>query len=207
VAGNFFGVWAKHPWITEGAVGPSTEYSFLPVLVAAEYSWNLYPDALASGVPMNRAFFEERMAALTALAQQAPPDALPIRLELKDQPVTCAVNKVCSGLRVSVAVHVSDAMRTQLREAAKKGANWQGVPVAELVMRYATGREEVRTVRYGYDVRDLPGDPLPFTFNAVGYETDAEGRTWYVLAWRNPTPQETVTEVELRFVEGAVPAG
>jgi len=96
--------------------------------------------------------------------------------------------------------HVSDDRRAQLREAAKKGANWQGVPVAELVMRYATGREEVQMVRYGYDVRDTT-DPLPFTFNAAGYETDKTGRTWYTLVWTNPTPQETVTEVEIRFVE------
>lgn len=199
VTGNLFGVWAKHPWITEGAVGPFTEYSFLPVLVAAEYSWNLYPDALAPSVPMSREFFEDRRDALTALAAQAPPDALPIRLELSDQPVTCAVDTVCSGLRATVSLHLSEERRTQLREAAKKKENWQGVPVVELVMRYATGREEVRLLRYGYDVRDTM-DPLPYAFNAAGYETDATGRTWYTLAWRNPTPQETVTQVQLRFV-------
>jgi hypothetical protein len=199
VDGNFFGVWAKHPWITEGATGPSTEFSFLQVLVAAEYSWNLYPDTLAGSVPATRDFFEERMDALTALAQQAPPDALPVRLELRDEPVACPVNAPCSGLKATVVLHLSDDRRLQLREAAKKKENWQGVPVAELVIQYANGKEEVRTIRYGYDVGDTT-DALPYTFNAAGYETDPTGRTGYVLAWRNPHPQEPVTQVVLRFV-------
>lgn len=222
VTGNMFGVWDKTPWLTEGAVGVKDEYCYLPIIEAAEYSWNLYPDALASQPPMEDSFFAPRLAALTRTALEAPEaGAQPLSLPGVATDASCRAGalvftpaqkpvaispespvKVSLGRRLQALYLLTAATVPAEKDALYKRLQskdcWKGLPVAELVVRYEDNTEVTRPISYGLDVRDAVKQTLPYTYNAVGYWTDGEGRTWYALQWVNPRPDQPIREVEIR---------
>jgi len=96
--------------------------------------------------------------------------------------------------------------REAMVEALKDPLHWQGVPIAEYVVTYASGTEQTIPVRYGMEVRD-PEDgwcDVPIAYNSLGvYPMDcaAEGLHLYAMQWRNPHPDDEITSVTVRAVE------
>jgi len=207
VRGNFFGCWAKHPWLTEGAPGVGTEFSYLCVLTAAEYSWNLCPDATTLSVPVEGAFFEQRREALTRLGLGGPvgqttavagPGLSARRCDAgrlsftaweapaaptAEAPVSVRLSAPARALYLLVSAEVPPEQSEAFRKRFTVRDTWQGVPVATVRVQLADGTERVWPIRYGTDVRDAVGEELGFAYNAIGYWADEQGRTWYALQW------------------------
>ena len=52
--GNMFGVWSKMPWWSDAPWRSGGSYSYLNFPVAAQFSWNLWPDADPAQPPLSR---------------------------------------------------------------------------------------------------------------------------------------------------------
>ncbi len=59
VIGNMMGMWNKTPWLHEH-ISSKSSYMYSSQLLAAEYSWNFWPNNFDLGVPLDNAFFEAR---------------------------------------------------------------------------------------------------------------------------------------------------
>ncbi len=221
VQGNFFGCWAKHPWITEGAPGVDAAYSYLSLLTAAEYSWNLYPQLEPPGVPLSDAFFAPRLQALTRPGLRRPPGTQtplagpglsekgcdagrpvftpwqePLR-PTPDAPVTLDLGRRADAIYLLLAAEVPAEEKEAFRKRFQEKDTWNGVPVARVTLHFADGSEATREISYGVDVRDAVGTKLPYVYNAIGYWTAPDGRTWYALQWPNPHPAQPVAAITL----------
>lgn len=224
VEGNLFGVWDKHPWLTEGAPGVTVGYSYLSILAGAEYGWNLYPDAMAPHPPLEEAFFAARMGALARPGLSRPvgrlealpgPDGATPEVAAEagrvtfglwpeavaptaDEAPAILVGRRAAALYALVAAEVPEGEREEFRKLFQHKDTWKGLPVGDLVIEYADGTTATRPLLYGFDLRDAVAAELPYAYNAVGYRRDAGGRTWYALQWVNPHPDRDVTAVRVR---------
>ena len=225
--GNFFGIWSKTPWLTEGPANTSTAYSYLSVLIGAEYAWNLYPDALVAGVPLSADFFRARLGALTRLGLSGPPvphgpvlltgdlpEPTPCQAgraafglweqalsPAADQPADVPVGQAASSLLFLVAADVPDDQADEFAKEFHKKESWHGAPIGEFLIRFADGTEIPRPLLYGFEVRDSIDGKLPYAYGAIDYWTDPDGRAWYAVQWSNPTPDKPIEKVI--FTRGA----
>ncbi|MFT5459310.1 MAG: hypothetical protein ACI9K2_005820 [Myxococcota bacterium] len=222
VQGNCFSQWFNHGWLTEGASGDHSHYSYLPTLQAAEYSWNLYPRVMEAAPPADEKFFPSRMAALTRIAyaghklrleslrpselrRRAAVDTGRLRLRLWKTPVVMGpalqdewpVGMPAESVCILATADVAPNDRDGLREEHKEVDAWRGVPIAVLTMHFEDGSEESWEIGHGFDVRDQRDSPLPFTYGAIGYYTNKAGRLWYVLRWVNPRPSVPIEKIVL----------
>lgn len=226
VEGNFFGVWAKHPWMMESAAGVNyaRPYSYLSILTAAEYSWNLYPDPMVRGVGLQEEFFTARPGAVTRLGLAAPVGELqPVSLgapaghmqkgiagrivfDVSADPLLPRVGRDTivqiggkpRALYVLVAADVPDDQAQEFAKLLRDKRSWRGVDIAHLVMRYEDGGQATRPLRFGLDVRDARRGEMPYAYNAVDMWFDPQGRAWYALQLVNPHPNKVLKELALR---------
>ena len=226
VAGNMWGVWSRVPWLTE-SIGDALSYSYLNQLVAAEYAWNVYPDLMADGVPLAPEFFTKRPLAQQRVAAPAAPQsgaevtnvepgAKPLKLAgLTLQPWAVpvregkafAVGKPTSMLYALLAAEMP-ADTKAFTDEFKLKENWQGVPIGQIMLKYADGTEAAQPILYGYHVRAVaPDEPFPQACGALATTVLAVGearRVVYLVPFVNASPDKPL--VEVRFVPGALAA-
>ena len=75
VMGNMMGMWFKVPWLHEHVLSKLSSYMYSSQLLAAEYSWNFWPDNFAAGVPLDAEFFASRPLMQWRLGADPVPDA------------------------------------------------------------------------------------------------------------------------------------
>lgn len=214
VAGNMWGVWAKTPWLTE-ANWDIHEFCYLPQLVAAEYSWNVYPDVMADTTPVLPKFFSDRPLLQQRLATPADPlgskalNAIEpgsqtlkiagLKLQPFAEPLTSkktlAVGRTASSLYLLLAADLPEAERTPFLDEFKKRENWHGVAIGELTLTYADGTTESLPLLYGTHVRAVPlSEPFPQVLEALATAPSGQ-RMAYLVQWVNPHPQTVLTSV------------
>jgi len=219
VAGNMWGIWSKTPWLTESC-WRALSYSYLNQIVASEYSWNVYPDVMADGVPLESEFFVRRPLAQQRLAAVRKPDMGAIcenlapgeqRIQvagLKLQPWAAPtrekkifpVGKPCSVLYALITAELPSAKRKEFEEEFKKKENWQGVPVGQFIFRYEDGSQEAEPILYAYHLRAAePADTFPYAYGALAttlLTAEEQNKKWaYLIAFANPQPQKHVAEI------------
>ncbi|NLO06714.1 MAG: family 20 glycosylhydrolase [candidate division WS1 bacterium] len=231
VVGNMFGCWYKVPWLVEGTSDNLEGNAYGSFLEAAEYSWNHWTDMFDMMPPLTAEFFAERPlvqwrvgsspVAAGELTQIALPAATPVD-GLPDGPVnyghlafdvngaislaggeeaTLAVGEQAEALYFLHATRLLD--REALVEALKVSEHWDGVPIGEYVVTYASGATETIPVRYSMELRD-PEDGwcnAPIVYNSIGVHPmtcEAEGLHLYAMQWRNPRPDDAIASVTLR---------
>lgn len=223
VMGNMWGVWAKTPWLTE-ANWDIREFCYLPQLVAAEYSWDVYPDMMADGTPVLPKFFADRplmqrrlatpsdpLGGKTVTAIQPGPQTLAVaglKLQPFSEPVTAEktlqIGTPVSSLYLLLAADLPDVDRTKFLDEFKKKENWHGVPIGELTWTYADGTTEKQPLLYGTHVRaTTPADPFPQVLEALA-TVPVGPRMAYLVQWVNPHPRTPLTSVT--FTPGTLAA-
>lgn len=223
VEANMWGIWSKTPWLTESC-WRALSYSYLNQLVAAEYSWNAYPDMLADGVPMSESFFAERplvqkrlamtpLPASGATLESVEPGDRPLKLaglELHPwaEPVTAeksfAIGRPVAALYALLAADLPDDQAVAFRDEFKKKEHWQGVPIGQFVIAYEDGTEASQPILYGTHVRAVTADEaFPEAFGAMASVQQAP-RVQYLVQLPNPSPEKPVAQV--RFVPGTLAA-
>jgi hypothetical protein len=73
--GNTFGVWSKAPWWSDAPWRSGGGYSYLNYPIAAENSWNLWPDVKTLQPPLSWAEVRKHEGALCSDAQEPEPAA------------------------------------------------------------------------------------------------------------------------------------
>ena len=227
VAGNMWGVWSKVPWLTESC-WHALSYSYLNQLVAAEHSWNAYSDLMANGVPLAADFLHKRPLAQQRLAQPATvaagaavedvaPGDQPLKLAgmaLRPwaQPVTAeksfTVGKPLAVVYALLAADLPADARKGFLEEFKKKQSWQGVPIGQIVLKYADGTEAALPLLYGTHVRAVAADEdFPQAYGAMATTVLPVGdqqRAVYLTPLTNPNPDKPVAEI--RFMPGTLGA-
>jgi len=225
IAGNMWGIWTKSPWLTESC-WPAIGYAYPNQLVAAEYGWNPYPDMMANGVPLTgewlaqRALAQRRVAMPLAANTGATVDSVePVDTPLKlagmtlrpwakgvDAEKSFAVGRAASVVYALVAAELPAEARKGFLDEFKKAANWQGVPIGQVVLKYADGTEAALPILYGYHVRAVaPEEEFPQAYGAMATTTMGEAKQMaYLVALMNPSPEQAVAEV--RFAPGTLGA-
>lgn len=224
VLGNMWGIWAKTPWLTE-ANWDVQEYCYLRQLVAAEYSWNVYPDLMADGTPCPPEYFPRRPlvqqrlaarpepagdAALTALQPgSATVPAAGLKLPLLAEPLLQAgsleVRRPAAAAYCLVAADgpagaEAEQTRTKFLEAFRLKENWQGVPVGELQFTLTDGSRYRQPLLYGTHLRAVgPQEAQPQVLEALA-TVPVGPRLAYLLQWVNPKPR--VALETMSFVPG-----
>lgn len=214
VIGNMWGVWAKTPWLTE-SLWDIREFCYLPALVAAEYSWNVYPDVMADGVQILPRFFNDRPLLQRRLAAPADPSGgeavtalqpgplmvtvAGLKLQPFGEPVT--VEKTMEAARNASSVYVllgadlPEAERGKFLDEFRKGENWRGVPIGQLQFTYADGTSEKQPILYGTHLRAVSLDErFPQVLEALG-TAPVGGRMGYLIQWVNPHPQTALASI------------
>ncbi|MEI6500353.1 MAG: hypothetical protein WCP21_04920, partial [Armatimonadota bacterium] len=190
---------------------------YLPNMVAAEYSWNAYPDLLADETPVLPEFFAKRPLAQERLAMQPVPlsgaRVTPVNpgpetiavagLKLRPfaQPLTEAgaveVGRPASALYLLLAADLPQSDRVKFLDEFKQGSNWRGVTIGELEFKYADGTTETMPILYATHVRAVsPDEPFPQVLEALG-TAPVGPRVGYVVQWVNPHPERPVASVGL----------
>ena len=223
VVGNMWGVWAKTPWLTEAnwSIG---EFCYLPQLVAAEYSWNVYPDLLADAVPVLPKFFNDRpllqkrlatppdpAGGRTVTAVQPGPQTLVVaglKLQPFAEPVsgekTLTLGGTASSAYLLLTADLPEAERAKFLDEFKKKENWHGVPIGEIAFHYADGTVEKQPLLYGTHVRAVSlAEPFPQALEALGTAPVGQ-RVGYLVQWVNPHPQTPLASVT--FAPGSLAA-
>lgn len=223
VEANMWGIWSKTPWLTESC-WRALSYSYLNQLVAAEYSWNAYPDLLADGVPMSEGFFDERPLAQRRLAMTPLPASgatlesvepgekvlklAGLELHPWAEPIAAeqsfTIGRPVAALYALLAADLPAEQATAFRDEFKKKEHWQGVPIGQFVIGYEDGTETVQPILYGTHVRAVTADePFPQAYAAMA-TVQADTRVEYLVQLPNPSPEKPVAQV--RFVPGTMAA-
>lgn len=228
VAGNMWGVWSKVPWLTESCWS-ALGYSYLQQTLAAEYSWNVYPDIMADGVPLKPEFFQGRPLAQQRLAGGCLPVSGATVDELEPgagkalklaglqwhpwaTPVT-AEKAFTVGKRIAAtyALLAADLPADQAKtfyDEFKQKDNWQGVPIGQIILKYGDGTEAAQPLLYGYHVRAVaPDERFPQALGAMAttvLPVAEQQKVAYLVQLPNPQPEKAVAEV--RFVPGTLGA-
>ncbi|MEN6302838.1 MAG: family 20 glycosylhydrolase [Armatimonadia bacterium] len=199
VAGNMWGIWSRVPWLTESC-WQALGYSYVNQTVAAEYSWNTYPDLMADGVPLDSKYFAKRPLQQRRMAELPAPGAgkAIVSLESGETTVTIAAMKlkpfaapvaeeksfaveqpaVAAYALLAAQLPEDEKLQTAFYDEFKKKENWQGVALGELVLTLDDGQTLALPIRYGYHVRATkPEDEFPQAFGALGTATVAAGGT------------------------------
>lgn len=232
--GNMFGCWYKVPWLVEGTLPKLELNAYGSFLEAAEYSWNHWTDMFDVMPPLSAKFFAERPLVQWRIGTQLVGDGQIAQIGLPSpadiEGLTAGpVNfghlhfDVKGGFMpeagdevVVLVARQADAIyflhgaklldRDAMVEALKHPQHWQGVPIAEYVVTYASGETETIPVRYSMEVRD-PADGwciAPIVYKSLGVTPmtcEAEGLHLYAMQWRNPRPDDQIASVTLRAIE------
>ncbi len=118
---------------------------------------------------------------------------------LPDQVEGIAVNQKAATLFFLTAARIDRPMDDRQRNEGRRPE------LAQIVIRYADGKEETVPLRYGEDIesyrqstpRVLPGAQIAWT-KAVGGETAVA----YVKQWNNPRPDAEIRSITLRYGNG-----
>lgn len=227
IAGNMYGVWSRVPWLVEAGWN-AQGYCYLNLPVAAEYSWNPYPDLQADCVPLTPEYYAKRPllqgwlaadpvagggetitslepggSALKLAGLSLAPFATPVTDEH-----TFALQQPTAALYLLLTADLPADQATAFRDLFKQKQNWAGVPVGELRVTYADGQTATQPLLYGAHVRACrPGEPFPQAYAALGQAPVGAGdaaRLAYLVRWSNPHPEKAVASVQ--FVPGALAA-
>lgn len=210
VWGNMWGVWDKVPWLVEKP-GGYNRYNFLNILVAAQYSWNLYPDVF-HGVGLTREFFAERPVALARLglarvrraaefyawARRSRPEKLGPETAITD---TASFGPAEIGgaqgrwLGLITALECTAEQLSVLRERLKAKTAWMGAPAGTVTFHYTDGTQERAILRFGYHFRAAGSEGLPYVYAAVALEDPAG---WYAIPIENPRPKRPLKQVTVQ---------
>ena len=231
LTGNMFGCWYKVPWLVEGTEPGSERNAYGAFLEAAEYSWNHWPDLFDPMPPLEAGFFEDRPLAQMRIGadpvegEPIEPVVLPGPQHLPGLPegavrfghlqfavagavspdagkeIVVPVGRQATALYLLHAANLPD--RAAMVEALKRRQHWQGVPVAEYEVRYASGKSEIIPVRYSMELRDPEPDwcVAPIAYNSLGVypaTAAASGVHLYSMQWKNPHPGDPIVSITLR---------
>ena len=176
VSGNMVGIWGKLPWLTEHVDAVLELNSYEAIIEGAEYSWNFWPDLFEVLPPLSAEFFAQRPLMQWRIgAQPIPgpitPIGLPTPAEIEGLPAGPVrfghlSFEVKGGLAPEPGEEIvlpigREAHALYLLRGAATGwdgderdfqdkANWQGTPIAQSVVTYASGATETIPVRYGW---------------------------------------------------------
>jgi hypothetical protein len=119
---------------------------------------------------------------------------------------TVAVGKPVSVLYALLTADLPADQRKAFLDEFKKKDSWQGVPIGQLVLKYADGTAATLPLLYGYHVRAVtPEEPFPQAFGAMATTVLGEPKqVAYLAPLNNPNPDKAVAEV--RFVPGSLGA-
>lgn len=233
VMGNMFGCWYKVPWLVEGTLPKLEGNAYGSFLEAAEYSWNHWTDLFHVTPPLSEQFFADRplvqwRIGAAPVSGEIAQIGLPSPTEIEGLPagevrfghlafdvkgglmpdagaeIAIPVGRTAGALYFLHAARLSD--RDAMVEALKEKAHWDGVPIAEYVVTYASGETETIPVRYSMELRD-PEDGwcrTPIVYNSLGVtpmSCEAEGLHLYAMQWRNPRPDDEIASVTVRAIE------
>lgn len=237
VIGNMMGVWFKTPWLHEHVQPNLNEYAYSSQVLAAEYSWNHWPNLFDASLPLDATYFAARPLVQWRLAARpvagaadrprsvtlsgAGADGLPEgpvtfgQLNFAVAPTQAVAPEPGAEAVVPLgqpvrAVYLLHAARLENRDAMTEGfkskQNWQGVPIAEYLITYASGQVATLPIYYGYHVRDpQPGwGKIPNAYGAFGVfpvTFEATGLHLYPLQWTNPRPEDPVASIRLRTLQ------
>ncbi len=211
-AGNMWGCWSKLPWLVEHAAGYNS-YSFLPILQASHYSWNLHSDVFHR-VSLEPGFFAARRLALARHVLRHCRQAAEMSAWASDKALAGAdlspttpvpqpgrsLSQEALGsargrwLMLAVALDCSAEQLAAVRERLKAKTTWLGAPVATVTFHYADGAIEQATLNFGYHLRAAGADGLPYVYAALALNDPAR---WYAVPIENPRPDEDLREVTL----------
>jgi hypothetical protein len=231
-----FGCWYKVPWLVEGTEPGLERNAYGAFLEAAEYSWNHWPDLFEPIPPLAADFFASRPLAQMRIGANPveggalEPTVLPGQQHLPGLPkgparfghlqfeVAGAISPD-AGKEVVVPVgHRATAIyllhaaklldRATMVESLKRRQHWQGVPIAEYEVRYASGKSEIIPVRYSMELRDPESGwcVVPIAYGSLGVYPDtatANGMHLYPMQWINPHPGDPLVSITLRPVVSA----
>lgn len=225
VAGNMWGIWSRVPWLTESCWS-AMGYAYPNQMVAAEYSWNPYPDIMTNGVPLTAEYLRQHARAQARLAMPLAPHTgatldnvapgdTPLKLAgMTLRPWVQAVGaeqSFAAGKPVSVVYALMAAdlpadARKAFLDGFKQKDSWQGVPIGQVVLKYADGTEAALPILYGYHARAVAADEeFPQAYGAMATTALGEPkRVAYLVPFANPTPEKALAEV--RFVPGTLGA-
>ncbi len=234
LVGNMFGCWYKVPWLVEGTQPKLEGNAYGSFLAAAEYSWNHWTDMFDMMPPLSAEFFAQRPLVQWRVGAQAVAGGeiaqigLPTPTEVEGLPagpvsfghvtfdvkggfmpevgdeVVVPVARQASALYFLHGAKLSD--RDAMVEALKDKLHWDGVPIAEYEVRYASGATETIPVRYSMEVRDPePGwCAAPIVYNSIGVTPatcESEGLHLYAMQWRNPRADDEIASVTVRAMD------
>ncbi|MDY0167271.1 MAG: glycoside hydrolase family 20 zincin-like fold domain-containing protein [Thermoguttaceae bacterium] len=231
LVGNMFGCWYKVPWLVEGTQEKLELNAYGSFLAAAEYSWNHWTDPFDPMPPIHAEFFAKRplvqwrmgsqpvaggeMLQLSLPASTAI-EGLPIgpvsfghlRFEvaggLMPEPGAEADVPVARRAKALYLLHGARLLdREAMVESLKAKQHWDGVPIAEYVVSYASGATETIPVRYSMELRDPQEGwcEAPIVYNSLGVTPmtcESEGFHLYAMQWRNPRPADPIASIALR---------
>jgi len=223
--GNMFGCWYKVPWLVEGTLAKLEGNAYGSFLEAAEYSWNHWPDMFTIMPPLTAEFFAERPLVQWRIGVDPVPGAgavEPIALGgtvflegLPREPIdfgylhfperggavwvgggdgpSTELGRPARALYFLHGAVLDD--RDAMVEALKDPQHWDGVPIGEYVVAYASGETATIPVRYGMEVRDPQEGwciaPIAYSSLAVSPITrQFDGIHLYAMQWINPRPDE-----------------